>query len=239
VGDLRATLDELERMNSAGRFQQRLALGRIGLLGRSFGGATTLVGLAMEQRFTSGFAVVPLAVADQRPLLPPEVLVPTGQDSALLAAEGPSPFIELAKPTFLLSGAEDALIISTGRDQAKMAGTEMPSPENPHPALRQSFQDSKQMVIWGLLADSNHATLGISGGYWWPALKSDTAQRAFAADTAFKLIDPTVAHRIQREKALAFFDLTLRGDTAARKALLDDGYADQGLTLEARNMRGN
>jgi hypothetical protein len=191
----------------------------------------------MEERFTSGFAVVPLAVADQRPLLPPEVLVPRGQESTLLAVEGPSPFTHLGKPTFLLSGAEDTLIIRTSEQQAAMAGIERPTAENPHPALRQSFEDSEQPVVWGLLANSNHSTLGVSGGYWWPELKPNTAQRTFDPDSTFKLIEPALAHRMQQEKALAFFDLTIRQDKKARDALLDDAYADQGLAIEPRNVQ--
>lgn len=238
LNDLRATLDELDQMNSNGRFEGRLELDRIGLIGRSFGGSTTLVGLGMEPRFTSGFAVVPLSVTGLRTVLPPEVLVPSGQESAILAAEAPSPFSDLEKPTFLLSGAEDTLIIMSGQRQAEMTGTTMPTVDNPLPALHQSFEDSAQPVVWSLLADSNHATLGVSGGYWWPELKPDTAQRSFSPDTSFKLIDPVLAHQMQKEKALAFFDLTIRQDASAQDALLDDSYASQGLTLEARNMPG-
>ena len=118
-----------------------------------------------------------------------------------------------------------------------MAGIERPTAENPHPALRQSFEDSEQPVVWGLLANSNHSTLGVSGGYWWPELKPNTAQRTFDPDSTFKLIEPALAHRMQQEKALAFFDLTIRQDKKARDALLDDAYADQGLAIEPRNVQ--
>ena len=235
LNDLRATLDTLDEMNASGRFAGRLALERIGLLGRSFGGATTLVGLAMEPRFTAGFAVVPLALPDQRPQLPPEVLVPAGQESVLLAAQGETPFTTLSKPTFLLSGAEDALIIGLGQQQAAMAGTDVPSEKNPHPALRSLFEKSSQPVFWGLLANSNHSTLGVSGGYWWPDLKPNTARRAFNPDLEFELIEAALAHRMQQIKARAFFDLTIKQDPAAREAILDDSFARQGLTIEARN----
>ncbi len=44
-------------------------------MGRSFGGGTTLMGLAMEPRFTAGFAVVPPGYPDPRPALAPELLI--------------------------------------------------------------------------------------------------------------------------------------------------------------------
>ena len=233
LNDLRATLDTLDEMNTDGRFSGRLALERIGLIGRSFGGATTLVGLAMEPRFTAGFAVVPVAFPDSRSQLPPEALMPPGQESVLLAAQGETAFTTLSKPTFLLSGAEDALIIGVGQQQATMAGTEVPSEENPHPALRALFEASDQDVFWGLLANSNHSTLGVSGGYWWPNLKPDTARRALSPEVEFELVEVALAHRMQQQKAMAFFDLTVRQDAAARESILDDSFAGQGLVVEA------
>ena len=108
LNDLRAALSELDTMNERGPFAGRLDLERIGLVGRSFGGGTTLVGLAMEDRFSAGFAVVPPGWTDQRASLPPEYLV-KGRESVLLSADKIStPFTQLHKPTFLLSGAEDA-----------------------------------------------------------------------------------------------------------------------------------
>lgn len=233
LNDLRATLDTLDEVNAQGRFSGRLALDRIGLIGRSFGGATTLVGLAMEPRFTAGFAVVPVAFPDPRSQLPPQALMPAGQESVLLAAEGETAFTRLSKPTFLLSGAEDALIIGVGKQQAAMSGTEIPSEKNPHPALRALFEQSDQEVFWGLLANSNHSTFGVSGGYWWQELKPDTARRALSPEVEFDLIDVALAHRMQQQKALAFFDLTIRQDAAAGEVILDDSFAGQGLVVEA------
>jgi hypothetical protein len=40
---------------------------------------------------------------------------------------------------------------------------------------------------------------------------------------------------MQKEKALAFFDLTIRQDSSARGDLLNQDYRSQGLILEARN----
>jgi hypothetical protein len=86
-----------------------------------------------------------------------------------------------------------------------------------------------------VLADSNHSTLGVSGDYWWPDLKPNTAKRTFDPESSFTLIAPALAHQMQKEKALAFFDLTIRQDQSALARVLDQKYAKQGLTLEARN----
>lgn len=235
LNDLRATVRELERMNREGSFAGRLDLQRIGLIGRSFGGVTTLVGLAMEERFTAGFAVVPPGFADFRTALPEEILVPAGEESIMLSSEKDSPYYKFTKPTFVLNGAEDSLIIGMGAEQAKAAGLAEPNAENPHPVLRQTFEDTEAPVIWSVLTDSNHSSLGVSGGYWWPDLKPNTAKRTFDPESNFKLIAPALAHQIQQEKALAFFDLTIRQDSSARARLLDQKYADQGLTLEAKS----
>ncbi len=222
-------------MNLAGRFAGRLTLDRIGLLGRSFGAATTLMGLAMEARFTAGFAVVPPGWTDQRQGVPPELLVPATEESVLLSQRGDLPFTHFSKPTFLLSGAEDGLIISLAASQAAKGSGIQPSVDNPHPALRAAFEAATVPVVWGLLADSNHSTLGVSGGYWWPELKPARQQRYFDPQTSFELLSPALAHLMQRDKALAFFDLTIRQDATARERLLDLSYRQQGLTLEARN----
>ena len=54
VNDLRATLDELTRMSIEGPFAGTIDWKRAGLMGRSFGGATTLAGLALEAAFCVG-----------------------------------------------------------------------------------------------------------------------------------------------------------------------------------------
>ncbi len=238
LNDLRAALRELERMNTegfAGAGPGALELDTIGLMGRSFGGATTLVGLALEERFTSGFSVVPPGWADPRPALPAEVLEPPGAESVLFAADGPFPLTWLGKPTLLLHGSEDALIIGLAAGMAAASGAPAPTADNPHPLLRSAFESTDAPVVWAELADSNHATFGVSGGYWWPALKPDTQERYFEPGVRFRLADTALAHLMQRELALAFFDLTLRGDAAARDALLQNPFADSGLRLDARN----
>lgn len=235
LNDLRAALSELDTMNERGPFAGRLDLERIGLVGRSFGGGTTLVGLAMEDRFSAGFAVVPPGWTDQRASLPPEYLV-KGRESVLLSADKIStPFTQLHKPTFLLSGAEDALIIGLAASQAEAAKAPVPSADNPHPALHAVFSTSSQPAVWGLLGDSNHSSFGVSGGYWWPQLKPSTQRRTFDQSQEFTLVAPALAHKMQREKALAFFDLTIRQKPSALKTLMDPGYSAEGLVIESRN----
>ena len=238
LNDLRAALRELNRMNEdgfAGVGPGALNLDRIGLMGRSFGGATTLVGLSMEERFTAGFAVVPPGWSDPRPALPAEVLAPPGQESVLFATEGHFPLTDVSKPTVLLSGAEDALIIGLAATVAEASGDTMPTADNPHPLLRRTYETTDAPVVWGVLADSNHATFGVSGGYWWWDLKPRTQARTFDRETVFELIAPDIAHRMQKELALDFFDLTIRDDAAARGRLGKNRYAEAGLTLELRN----
>jgi len=233
LNDLRAVLAELDDMNSSGFFAGRLELERIGLMGRSFGGGTTLMGLAMEPRFTSGFAVVPPGWVDPRAALPPEVLVET--ESVLFAASGPFPLTHFSKPTVLLNGAEDGLIIGLGASMAEQAGLGAPTVDNPHPILRAAYEASDAPLVWGVLRDSNHATFGVSGGYWWPDLKPNTQDRFFDPGEKFELADVTIAHDMQRKKALAFFDLTIRLDESAKQRLMDQSFSDDGLILESRN----
>ena len=189
----------------------------------------------MEPRFTAGFAVVPPGWSDPRPALPPEALAPAGTESVLFAADGAFPLTDVSKPTVLLSGAEDSLIIGLGMQVASTGGGDMPSPENPHPLLRQSFETTEAPVVWGMLADSNHASFGVSGGYWWWDLKPNTQARTFDPDTQFELIAPDIAHRMQKELALDFFDLTIRGDASALGRLGTNDFEDHGLTIELRN----
>jgi len=238
LGDLRAALAELDRMNAegfAGAPPGWLDLERVGLMGRSFGGSTTLLGLAMEPRFAAGFAVVPPGWADQRAALPREALEPEGTESVLLAAGGPFPLTRLSKPALLLSGAEDELIIGLSARLAGAGAGPAPTRANPHPTLRRAFEASEAPVAWALLADANHATLGVSGGYWWPDLKPDSQSRYFEPDVEFRLTEPRVAHRVQQELALAFFDVTIRGRRQALSTLSKNPWADAGLVLEIRN----
>jgi dienelactone hydrolase len=236
VNDLRATLDKLAQLNQRGFFAGALNLESIGLMGRSFGGATTLAGLALEGRFTAGLAVVPPSLPDIRAALPAELLAPPESESALLASEGPYALGEINKPTLLLSGAEDALIIGLAASMAASAGAPAPSPENPHPFLRAAFEQSTAPVVWGLLADSNHASFGVAGPWWWPRLKPDQFPRYFDPAEQYTLVDAQLAHRIQRELALAFFDWSIRGDEGALAHLAENPWEKQGFALESRNL---
>ena len=236
VADLRATLDELQRLNQEGFFAGALDLERIGLMGRSFGGATTMAALALEDRFAAGMAVAAPSSPDMRALLPEEALAPPGVESVVLSGDGPYGLGEIRKPTLLLSGSEDTLIIGLAATMAEAAGSAPPSPDNPFPVLRQAFEETDAAAVWALLDKANHATFGVSGAYWWPHLKPRRLARHFEPDTEYDLVDVQLAHRIQRDKALAFFDLTIRQDPSARERLIDGRYESDGLKLEWRNL---
>ena len=236
VEDLRATLDELQRLNQAGFFENALDLERIGLMGRSFGGATTLAALALEDRFTAGMAVAAPSSPDLRALLPVEALAPQDVESVVLSRDGPYGLGEIRKPTLLLSGTEDTLIIGLAARMAEAAGSPAPTPANPFPVLRQAFEKADAAAIWALLDNANHATFGVSGAYWWPHLKPNRFPRHFDPDTEYELVDAGLAHRIQQDKALAFFDLWIRQEATARDRLVDDRYQADGLRLEWRNL---
>ena len=265
VEDLRATLDELRRLNRQGFFAGALDLERIGLMGRSFGGATTLAALALEDRFAAGMAVAAPSSPDLRAVLPEEALAHPAMESVVLSRDGPYGLGEIHKPTLLLSGAEDSLIIGLAAGVAEAAGSPAPTPDNPFPVLRQAFEKTDAPAIWALLDNANHATFGVSGAYWWPHLKPNRLPRhfqpaigeslagddplterqrpaareqvhGFDPDTHYELVDAGLAHRIQRDKALAFFDLTIRQDPTARDRLIDDRFAAAGLRLEWRNL---
>ena len=181
-------------------------------------------------------SVVPAVSADPRPDVPAEILAGPGQESVLLAANGPFPLMEIDKPTLLLSSAEDALIIGLAAATMDASGTTTPTPDNPHPLLRQAYDQTAATVVWALLADANHSSFGVSGGYWWPQLKPERQKRFFEPEKSFKLIAPESAHRMQQELALAFFDLTIRQDESAKERLLQNRYESQGLVLESRNL---
>ena len=201
LADLRATLDELERMNRQGMFAGTLDLDRIGLMGRSFGASTVLTALPLERRFLAGAAVAPPSMPDPRPGVPPKMLAPAGRESAILSADGPYGPGEISRPTLLLMGAEDRLIIGLGRSQGPGRGYgSSRHPENPFPTLRKAFRTTTAPAVWAMLRDANHASFGVSGDYWWPELKPREFPRHFEPDTNYRLTDPELAHRIQRGK---------------------------------------
>ena len=234
LADLRAVLGELERMNRRGKFAGTLDLARIGLMGRSFGASTVLTALPLEHRFLAGVAVAPPSMPDPRPGLPPELLVPAGRESAILGAEGPYGPGEISRPTMLLMGAEDRLIIDLAAARAEAAGTGTPTADNPFPTLRTAFENAGAPAVWAMLRDANHASFGVSGDYWWPELKPREFPRYFQPDVFYRLADPELAHRIQREKILAFFDLFVGKRPGARGSLLANDFANAGFVLEHR-----
>ena len=235
VNDLRAVLSELDSMNLSGPFAKQLNLDKVGLIGRSFGGTTTLAALALEPRFTAGVAVVPMVLPDMRKGLPVDILKPANAESVILSSGEGYALQTISKPTMLLSGAEDSLIIGVGAAMAKAIGAEAPTQENPLPELRRSYEETSQPVIWGLLKDSNHSSFGVSGGYWWPEYKASSQQRFFDPQQSFQLVNAETAHEIQQHKVMQFFDFTVRGVESAKDALLQNEFAKQGLLYESRN----
>ena len=235
IADLRATLRELEAMNEHGFFAASLDLERIGVIGRSFGASTVLSAMSLERRFRAGVAVAPPSMPDPRPALPPEMLVPPERESAILnavGAYGPSNF---TRPTMLLASAEDRLIIAIETASAEASGSTLPSPRNRFPTLRTAFEGAKAPVVWAMLENANHATFGVSGDYWWPELKVRALPRVFDPKRDYTLIAPALAHQMQRDKVLAFFDLFVAEKEDARPRLLSETYAKDGLSLEHRN----
>ena len=234
VNDLRAVLDTLARMNQQGEFADIIDLSRIGLMGRSFGGATTLAGLMLEDRFSAGFAVVPPAFPDFRNALPTEALVAPGIESAILSASGDNALTSLHKPTMLLMGGEDDLILGLGYQLGTAMGGPVPSPENPYPVLRTTVQNSDMPSIMALVPNTNHGSFGVSGPYWWPDLKPNRFPEFFNPDELFMLLDSEVAHRMQREMALKFFDVTLREDKSELAIFRDNPWEEYGAIIDIR-----
>lgn len=235
IADLRATLDELQRMNRKGAFTGAMDLDRIGLMGRSFGASTVLSALPLEPRFRAGAAVAPPSTPDPRPSVPPEILVGADRESAILSAAGPYGLREIDRPVLLLMGAEDRLIIGIAAARAERSGARVPTAANRFPVLRNAFETASAPVVWALLRDANHASFGVSGDYWWPDLKPRELPRYFEPEITYRLVEPGLAHRIQRERVLAFFDVFVREDPQARARLIANDYEDAGLVVEHRN----
>lgn len=224
VNDLRAALDYLQEMNLEGPFAGRVDMSRVGLTGRSFGGATTLAALSLEERFDAGFAVVVPSLPDLRPVLPGEMLVQPPSESVLLSPDSSVSLASLSKPTLILSGGEDSLILGMAAQLAGASGTAAPAPGNPYPVLQSAFDSADVPAMYALVPDTNHGSFGVAGPYWWPQLKPDTFPRFFAPDENYQLLDAGLAHQLQREMALAFFDLLLRGDNEALGMLRENPW---------------
>jgi dienelactone hydrolase len=236
VNDLRAILDSLSVLNNEGFFKDSINLEQIGLMGRSLGGATTLAALGLEPRFKSGVAVVAPSVPDFRSKLPKEMMASPDEESIMFSSQPIFPLNQLARPTFLLNSAEDALILNINMGLAMTFESELPAKGNPHPILRDSFQSSEAPVVWGQFENGNHGTLSVSGSYWWPELRLGQFPRYFDPAIQYTLTPARQAHKIQAEKIRLFFELTVRGDRTAQKKLLDNPWKDMGFQLEARNL---
>ena len=234
VRDLRATLDELETMNRQGGFAGKLDLSRVALIGRSFGGATTLAALALEERFTAGVAVVPPSVPDLRAAVPAAALVKSPQESVLLGDSEKTAFGQLHKPTLLVMGGEDQLILQLAADMAKATGGTAPTPDNAYPVLHEAFDSSAVPAVFAILQNTNHASLSTAGPYWWPSLKPNSFPKFFKPHEEYQLTNAATAHRIQLEMILAFLNAMLRGDETGKAVLRNNPWAEHNTQIELR-----
>jgi len=66
-------------------------------------------------------------------------------------------------------------------------------------------------------------------------LKPNRFPQFFAPDDNYTLIDTNLAHKIQKEKALAFFDYFVKGDESSKASLESNEYSDRGLQWDYRN----
>ena len=239
VDDLRAALDYLEKLNRKGAFAGRVDLSRVGLIGRSFGGATTLAALAMDERFDAGFAVVPPSLPDLRPALPANMLVQPPAESVLLAPTGDTGLSQLSKPTLLLVGGEDRLILGLAGQLAEATGTSPPSPDNHYPVLQSAVESARVPAALALVQNTNHASFGVAGPFWWPQLKPDTFSRFFVPEQNYTLLDSEIAHQLQQQMALAFFDLMLRGDSESLELMRSNPWQQYQTHLLLRNFAGS
>jgi dienelactone hydrolase len=236
VNDLRAAIKQLETMNQQGFLSGKIDLNSMGLMGRSFGGSTTLLGLALEDRFKAGMSIVPMVTPDLRNILPKELLKPVSVESAILSAELASGFAELKKPTLILSGVEDQLIISSGKSFTAMVGLPEATQAVPYPVVSNLIHNTQQSVLFGLAEKTNHASFGVSGPYWWPQLKPDTFARTFAPEQEYQLMPSLKAHQIQKEKALEFFDVFVKADETQIEKLKANTYGEELLRWQVKNL---
>jgi dienelactone hydrolase len=239
VNDLRTLLDVLPRLN-AGLFEGAIDLTNVGVMGRSLGAATALASLGLEPNFKGGVAVVAPSVPDFRSVVPKKWLAPPGEESVMFSSGTGFPLGELTKPTFLISSGEDRLIIKMNTALAKAFGGEMPTAQNPHPALRSAYKNSIEPVAWAFFENGNHVILQGTAHYWWPHLTKNRFSRFFQPETRYTLTPPRAAHRFQAERVLAFFDLVFGRDKSAARRLVanPDSESDfSGARIEAANLR--
>jgi dienelactone hydrolase len=234
VNDLRAALDKLEQLNTQGDFAGKIDLSRIGLMGRSFGGVTTLAGLKLEDRFTAGFAVVAPTLPDLRSVLPESERVSPPTESVLLATDDGSGLTILRKPTLLLVGSEDHLILGLSAQIANSMGVTAPSLESPYPRVKSAFDNATVPAVYSVVQDTNHGSFGVAGPYWWPHLKPDSFPRFFDPENHYQLLPADTAHQIQKEMALAYFNLMLLQDPSGLETLRSNPWSDYGTSVQLR-----
>lgn len=232
VNDLRAVLAWAREANHRGTFSGRLDLDNVGVTGRSFGGLTTLVALEMEPSLKAGFAIVPAPLPEIEINLLFRFLLSWGQESALFGLNRKNGIQKFYKPTGIMVGEQDTLLIDITRSYAEAFGDTIPSKENRYPALSRSHKNSNVPAYMFSLKNSNHGSLTVAGPYWWPQLTPARFPRSFEPEQSYQLIDSEAAHDIQRRRVLAFFDIYLKGLTKKPVLLAED---PQHLTIDARN----
>lgn len=212
VNDVRASIDEATKINKNGSFAGKVDLNNIAIAGRSFGGLTSFLALDLEPRIKAGFAVVPAPLPNIKLNKLFRFFFTWGNESALFGLERDNGTQRLYKPTAIFVAEEDTLIINILKEFAKTFGDTAPTPRNRFPSLAQTYQDSHVPAIWFTLMNSNHESLAVAGSYWWPELKPNRFPRNFSPYEEYPLIDSQLAHDIQNSKALAFFDIYLKGN---------------------------
>ena len=242
INDLRVTIKKIEELNQNGFFKNRIDLESIGLMGRSFGGITTLAGLDKIDRFKAGVSVVPLSAPDIRDYytLNGGTLLET--ESAILSSDmdkEPS-WTSLSKPTMIMNCREDS-IINTAKNICSLINDSIPGsalvPEkkNRFPELKQSFDNTDIPVIWTELENADHGSYGVSSQYWWPYLKRNSFPKVFEPSKEYTLLDSRSAHEIHRKKILYFFDYFLKNDEQAAKKLKCREFKKLGFHIRHKN----
>ena len=86
------------------------------------------------------------------------------------------------------------------------------------------------------MQNTNHGSFGVSGPYWWPSLKPNSFLQFFDSETQYTLLDSNIAHRIQKEMALTFFDLTIKQDKTKVDVFRNNPWQQHGASMTLKGM---
>ena len=126
------------------------------------------------------------------------------------------------------------MILGLSTQMAASTGGLAPTAGNPYPALQTAFERAGVPVVYALVQNTNHGSFGVSGPYWWPELKPDTFPQFFNPEESYQLLDTIDAHRLQKEMALAYFNLMIRGDQSALEILSNNPWKEYGARIQLR-----